>query len=50
MDEKLYKKMKSIGAGDLILGILTLVFGVTCGTLMIVNGGRLLGHKSETLF
>jgi hypothetical protein len=49
MDEKLYKKIKSIGAGN-IAGIISVVCGVTTGVLLIVNGARLLAHKSDTLF
>lgn len=50
MDERLYKKIKGAGALNLVFGIITLVFGITAGIMLIVNGGRLLGHKSETLF
>ena len=41
MEEKLYKKMKSIGVSNLVFGIVT---------MMIVNGARLLAHKSDVLF
>ncbi len=50
MDEKLYKKLKSVGAWNLVCGILSIVVGLTTGILLIVSGGRLLSHKSETLF
>lgn len=50
MDEKLYKKIKSIGAGNIAFGIISVVCGVTTGVLLIVNGARLLAHKSDTLF
>ena len=40
MEEKLYKKMKHIGASDLIFGIVTMVFGIA----------KLLTYKSENLF
>ncbi len=50
MDEKLYKKIKSIGAGNIVFGIISVVCGVTTGVLLIVNGARLLAHKSDTLF
>ncbi len=50
MDEKLYKKVKGIGASNLAFGIITLVFGITAGVMLIVNGARLLAHKSDTLF
>ena len=43
MEEKLYKKMKSVGVSNL-------VFGIGAGVMMIVNGARLLAHKSDILF
>lgn len=38
------EKRRLVGAGamSLVLGILTVVFGLTVGVLGIVNGGRLL--------
>ncbi len=50
MDEKLYKKMKKIGASNLVFGIVTLVFGITAGVILVIDGARLLAHKSENLF
>jgi hypothetical protein len=50
MDEKLYKKMKSIGVTSLVLGIVTIAMAVGAGVVMIVNGARLLAHRSEQLF
>jgi hypothetical protein len=50
MDEKLYKKLKSIGAGNIVFGVLAIVQGVTTGVILIVNGARLLSHKSDKLF
>ena len=41
MEEKLYKKMKSVGVSNLVFGIVTIAFG---------NGARLLAHKSDILF
>ena len=49
MDEKLYKKVKGIGASNLAFGIITLVFGITAGVMLLVNGARLLAHKSDSL-
>ena len=34
MDEKLYKKIKSIGAGNIVFGIISVVCGVTTGVLL----------------
>ena len=50
MDEKLYKKMKHIGACSLVLGIVTITVAVGTGVIMIINGARLIAHKSESLF
>lgn len=50
MNEKIYKTMSGTGAGSLVIGILTIVFGVTIGTICIVNGARLLHGKSKLTF
>lgn len=50
MQEKSYKTRKSIGGGNIALGIITLVTGLVCGIVMIVNGARLLHEKSDRLF
>ena len=46
MEENLYKKLKSVGASNLVFGILIILFGV----MMIINGARLLAHRSDSLF
>lgn len=50
MEEKLYKKMKSVGVSNLVFGIVTIAFGIGAGVMMIVNGARLLAHKSDVFF
>ena len=50
MEEKLYKKMKHIGASDLIFGIVTMVFGIAVGVIMIVNGAKLLTYSLKIYF
>ncbi|MBQ4284046.1 MAG: hypothetical protein IJB96_08985 [Lachnospira sp.] len=50
MDEKLFKKIKGIGALNLVFGVVAIVTGVTAGVMLIVSGARLLAHKSENLF
>ena len=47
--EKTYKLMGGIGAGDIVLGIVVLVTGITAG-VMIVNGARLLKGKTDLMF
>ena len=49
MEENLYKKLKSVGASNLVFGILIL-FGIGAGVMMIINGARLLAHRSDSLF
>ena len=44
------KKMKSVGVSNLVFGIVTIAFGIGAGVMMIVNGARLLAHKSDVLF
>lgn len=50
MNEKAYKTMTVIGAGNLVIGIIILVVGLTTGILSIVNGSRLLKAKSDLMF
>ena len=50
MNEKAYKTMSVIGAGNLAIGIILLVVGLTTGILTIINGGRLLKAKSDLIF
>ena len=50
MVEKVYKTMKSVGIGNLVLGICMIVLGVGVGVAIIVNGARLLHKKSDLLF
>ncbi|MGN6711542.1 MAG: hypothetical protein ACTHKA_07935 [Anaerocolumna jejuensis] len=50
MSEKIYTTMKSVGVGNLVIGILLIITGIASGVLVIVNGSRLLRKKSEILF
>ena len=50
MEENLYKKLKSVGASNLVFGIIIILFGIGAGVVMLINGARLLAHKSENLF
>ncbi len=50
MDEKLFKKIKGIGALNLVFGVIALVAGVVTGVMLIISGARLLAHKSDNLF
>ena len=48
--EKAYRAMKSSGTGNIVLGIIMLVIGITAGVILIVNGANLLRHKKEITF
>ena len=46
-NEKLYRTISHGGGGGLTLGIIVLVTGIVSGTLMIINGARLLKQKYQ---
>ena len=50
MNEKLYKTMSVCGAGNLTIGIISIVIGVVSGILLIISGARLLKKRSEIIF
>ncbi len=50
MSEKIYNTMKSVGVGNLVIGILIILAGIATGVLMIISGAKLLKKKSEILF
>ncbi|MDF2542116.1 MAG: putative rane protein [Herbinix sp.] len=50
MMEKIYKTMKKVGVGNLVIGILLIVAGIVSGVFVIVNGAILLKKKSDILF
>ena len=50
MEENLNKKLKSVGASNLVIGILIILFRFGAGVMMIINGARLLAHRSDSLF
>lgn len=49
-NEKTYKTMKTVGGGNIALGIIVIVTGIVSGILMVVNGARLLKTKKEITF
>ncbi len=48
--EKVYKTMKAVGIGNLVLGIISIAAGVVFGVFSIINGARLLISKRKILF
>ena len=48
--EKGYKARKSVGAFNIVFGILTIVGGTLMGAFLIANGGKLLHRKKDITF
>ena len=48
--ERVYKTMKSVGAVNIIFGILSIVGGTLMGAFMIINGAKLLHRKKDLIF
>lgn len=48
--ERVYKTMKSVGAVNIIFGILSIVGGTLMGAFMITNGAKLLHRKKDLIF
>lgn len=49
-NEKTYKTLKTVGGGNIAIGIVVLITGIVAGILMIVNGGQLLKAKKNITF
>lgn len=47
MGEKIYKTVSRAGAWNLALGIVVLVTGIAAGTMMVINGAKLIKQKYE---
>ncbi|MGN0297607.1 MAG: hypothetical protein ACI4C1_00235 [Lachnospiraceae bacterium] len=50
MSEKSYHVMSQTGAGDIVIGIIMIVVGVSTGIVAIVNGARLLAGRKDLTF
>lgn len=50
MNEKVYKAMSIAGGGNIALGIVMIVVGVTAGVLAILTGAHLLKEKNRLTF
>ena len=50
MNEKIYKPMTPVGAGNIVLGVIMIVTGIAAGVITIVGGARLLKNKSGLTF
>ena len=47
MNEKTYKSIRNAAVWNLVMGIFTLVSGVTMGVLLIISGAKLFKNKSS---
>lgn len=47
MNEKIYKTMSRAGICSLVTGIVILVNAIAVGTILIVNGAKLIKRKYE---
>lgn len=49
MNEKIYKAMHAIGSGNIAIGVVLIVIGVTVGTISIITGAKLLNEKKNIM-
>ena len=50
MNEQQFRLMGRSGALVMAFGITTVVFGIACGVVMIIEGARLLANRKRILF
>lgn len=50
MNEKIYRVLNVIGAGNIAIGIVVMVVGLVAGVLSIVAGAKLLKEKQNIVF
>ena len=48
--EKIYLTMKRTGAGNIVLGILSICIGLASGIMLIITGANLLKKKKHLSF
>jgi hypothetical protein len=46
MDEKLYKTVSAAGVWSLVMGIVTIVTGITTGVLLLVTSAKILKGRN----
>ena len=49
MNEKIFKTLGQIGASGIVVGIITVIVGVSVGVVSIVSGARALKLKGKTM-
>ncbi len=50
VNERLYRKMGNAGAVSISVGIITIVFGIAAGVMIVVNGAKILANRKTLLF
>lgn len=50
MENQVSNTMKKCGIVSLVFGILTIVAGIGFGVVSVLNGAKLLVHKSDMMF
>ena len=50
MNEKIFKIMNTIGAGNVAIGIILVVVGLATGIISIISGVKLLKEKKNIIF
>ena len=50
MNEKIFKTLGQIGASGIVVGIITVIVGVSVGVVSIVSGARALKLKGKIIF
>lgn len=48
-NKKVYRTMSAAGAGDIVIGILVMLVGISAGVLAVVNGARLLCSRKNIM-
>lgn len=48
-NEKIYHTLSATGAGDIVVGILVMIVGISAGVIAIVNGARLLHSRKNVI-
>ncbi|HIR76096.1 MAG TPA: hypothetical protein IAB97_04205 [Candidatus Choladousia intestinipullorum] len=49
MNEKVFKTISSSGVANIVIGIITIVTGVSAGVLLLVSGARLIKSKDDLM-
>lgn len=50
MEENVYRTMKSVGVGNIVLGIMIIVVGIAAGVSSIVGGAKLVHRRKDLMF